>query len=308
MFLALLAAFALPRFEVRGRIPLPGGEGWGRPVFDKPSHRLYIPRETRLHVVDAGTGKLVGDIANLPGARGVAIVPEMGAGFVTLAKSDRVLVFDLKIFAEIKRIPVGGEPDAIAYDARTKRLLVANRKGHSVTLVDPNALYAEASVAVDGTPSALVVGERGTVFVTTESGIQRLDVARRRASAAWPAKGVSDLALDPRRGLLFAAGDGTMTILDAKTGAVRGAAPLGKGASGVASDYELGLAFGTSADGALAVVHAKDAMPVVQTLPTVPGAYRTAIDPDDHRLYLLAPNPEKPGTAIVVVVARVRGE
>ena len=306
MLLAALLALAPPAFEVRGTIPLPGVEGWGRPVFDKPSHRLYVPRETRLHVVDVRTGGFVADVQDAGGVRGVAIVPKEGVGFATLSAGDRVLVFDLKLAAEIKRIPVGDGPDAILYDPRTRRVLVANRTGRSVGIVDPKALVAEAAVALDGHPVALVADGRGGVFAATENGIVRVEIARRRVVATLPVKDATDLAFDARRNLLYAATPGRLTVLDAKTGGVRETAAVAESATGVLADDELGLAFAYGAD-ALAVVHAKDATPVVQNLPLPTGVRRGAIDADDHRLYLLGPAPDRPNAARVIVVARTPG-
>ena len=302
MFLALLAALAPPAFEVRERIALPGGEAWGHPAFDKPSHHLFVPREGHIQIVDVEAKRLVGDVTGLAGARDVVLVPERDLGFASVRDADEILVFDLTNGAEIKRIPVQGGPDALAYDPRTRRVLVATRKG--LTPIDAINLSVGPRVDLGGVPTGVVVADRGTALVALgERGIDRLDLARSRVSDHWP-QPATGLAYDGRRSLLYALAGDSVAILDAKSGKPRGRVAVGKDLLAVLSDFELGLAFALGADGTLSVVHARSAA-AVQTLATAPTATSAAIDPDDHRLYLLA---REAGKVSVLVVARVPGQ
>ena len=299
MFPAVLVLLVPPAFEVRERIALPGAGAWGRPAFDKPHRRLYVPREGRLQILDLKLGKVVADLPGLAGPRGVVLVPDRDLGFVSARDANEVVVFDRTNGAEIKRIPVPDGPDALAYDPRTRRVLVTTRQG--LTPLDVDGLVATPRIALGGVATDVVVGDRGAVFVALGArGIARVDLARLRV-ASHLGQAAASLAYDARRGNLYALGGGTLSILAAKDGRARGSLPLVS--SALLADFELGLAFALGADGTLSVVHAQTAA-VAQTLPTAPGATAAAIDPDDHRLYLVA---REGGQVEVLVVARVRG-
>ena len=50
-----------------------GGDGfWDYVVPDPPNHRLFIARQTRVMIVDEGSGKLLGEVQGINGAHGTA--------------------------------------------------------------------------------------------------------------------------------------------------------------------------------------------------------------------------------------------
>src|ERR1700694_2408555 len=51
-----------------------GGEGnWDYVTVDADAKRVYVPRYGHIQVVDEVTGKLIGDIKNVPDSKGVAV-------------------------------------------------------------------------------------------------------------------------------------------------------------------------------------------------------------------------------------------
>src|ERR1043166_9309140 len=61
-----------------------GGEGgWDYLKLDPDYHRLFISRATHVIVVDADSGKSVGDIADTPGVHGIALAHELNRGFTS---------------------------------------------------------------------------------------------------------------------------------------------------------------------------------------------------------------------------------
>ena len=95
-----------------------GGDGsWDYIVPDPPNHRLFIARQTRVMVVDEDSGKLLGEVTGIQGAHGTAIAQAAGRGFATSGSDQSVLMFDLKTFKVLGRIPAAEDADAILFDS-----------------------------------------------------------------------------------------------------------------------------------------------------------------------------------------------
>ena len=50
---------------------------------DPDNHRLFVPRSTHTMILDADSGKILGDVPGQKIAHGVAIVPKLNRGFIT---------------------------------------------------------------------------------------------------------------------------------------------------------------------------------------------------------------------------------
>src|SRR5205823_8007509 len=59
-----------PGYHVVHRFVLGGDGGWDYLTLDTASRRLYIARSTRVMVIDADSGTVVGEIPNTPGVHG----------------------------------------------------------------------------------------------------------------------------------------------------------------------------------------------------------------------------------------------
>src|SRR6266851_1805878 len=104
-----------------------GGEGgWDYLKLDPDSRRLYISRATHVMVIDADSGKPVGDIADTPGVHGIALAPDLGRGFTSNGREGTISIFDLSTLKTIKKVQVGDNPDAILFDPATKRVFTFN--------------------------------------------------------------------------------------------------------------------------------------------------------------------------------------
>ena len=62
----------------------PGGkEYWDYITFDASTRRLYISHNTEVKVVDADSGAIIGSIPDLKRVHGIALVPDLGRGFIS---------------------------------------------------------------------------------------------------------------------------------------------------------------------------------------------------------------------------------
>src|SRR5437868_3067179 len=111
-----------------------GGDGrWDYVVPDPPQHRLFIGRQNRVMIVDENDGKLLGEVTGINGAHGTALAPRSGHGFATSGSDGTVVMFDLKTFATLGRIPAAEDADAVVYDAVSDRVFTLNGDAHSTT-------------------------------------------------------------------------------------------------------------------------------------------------------------------------------
>src|ERR1700681_2254886 len=134
--LVTLSAAADPGYHVIKTYKL-GGEGsWDYLTLDSSSRRLYISRATHVIVIDADSGKPVGDTPDTPGVHGIALAAELGRGFVSNGREGTVSIFDPKTLATSSKVKVGDNPDAILYDSATKRVFAFNGKSQDATALD----------------------------------------------------------------------------------------------------------------------------------------------------------------------------
>src|ERR1700738_1037756 len=83
LFVGSLQVMAQTNWAVEKILSI-GGEGaWDYVTVDPKTHRLFVPRSTHTMVIDADSGKTLGDIPGQKHNHGVAVVPEAGRGFIT---------------------------------------------------------------------------------------------------------------------------------------------------------------------------------------------------------------------------------
>src|SRR5579862_6719847 len=114
-----------------------GGEGsWDYVVPDPPNHRVFIARQNRVMVVNEDDGTLLGEVTGINGAHGTAVAESSGHGFATSGNDQSVVMFDLKSYKELKRIPAALDADAIVYDKVSNRVFTLNGDAHSSTVIE----------------------------------------------------------------------------------------------------------------------------------------------------------------------------
>src|SRR5438128_1214515 len=107
---------AAPTFKSE-KSDIKGEGGTDYVTADAATGRVFVSRSTHMMVVDGATGKVVGDIPDLPGVHGAGLAPKAGHGFTTNGGDQTVTMFDLKTLAVIKKIKVSnGGLDGIMYD------------------------------------------------------------------------------------------------------------------------------------------------------------------------------------------------
>ena len=315
-------AVAPPQLGIAQTLAIGGTGGWDYLAVDAGGGRLFVTRRDHIQVVDAHSGRVLGDVGGLRNAHGVALDEARGLAFVTNGAEDSVVVLDLANLSVLKRIATGGRnPDAILYEPLRREIYAFNHSSGSVTVIDPARREAVALIEAGGALESGVSDGRGRVFVNAEdrNEIHVLDVWARRKVASWALPGCKEptgIAMDlARRRLFSACKNGVMVVLDADSGRDVAVLTIGAGSDGAAYDAALRLVYSSNRDGTLSVIHAGDAdrFQSLPALATAEGAKTIALDPHSHRVYLPVadfgpaqgngPRPPLAGTFRVLVVA-----
>src|SRR5271165_4815345 len=272
-----------------------GDGGWDYLTVDSEARRIYISRGTHVMVLDADSGKSVGDIADTPGVHGIALAPELGRGFTSNGREGTVSIFDSKSLAVSSKVKVGENPDAILYDPASKRVFTFNGRSQDSTAVDAATGKVLGTIKLDGKPEFAASDAKGEIFVNIEdkSELVAIDPNKLEVKAKWPLAPCTEpsgLAIDRKNRRLFVGCDNKMmAVVDADSGEVLATPAIGEGVDATAFDSETGLAFASCGEGVLTVV--KEESPskfsVAESVPTQAGARTMALDVKTHRVFVV---------------------
>ena len=277
------------------KVQLGGEGGWDYLTADPVSHRVFISRSTHIMVVNPD-GTVAGDIPNLKGTHGAAIVPETGHGFTSNGGSNSVTIFDLKTLVPISDVvmPDAMGPDGYLYDPATKRVFTFNGRSNNATAVDTKTNMAIPGAApLGGKPEAAQADGAGHIFANVEDKNQVVEFDSKTLAVmnTWPLDPCtqpSGMAIDTKGKRLFVGcHNNLMAVVDYTTGKVIATLPIGTGIDADGFDPSTGFAFASCGDGTITVVHedSPDKFTVVDTIHTQAGARTMAYDISNHNIY-----------------------
>jgi DNA-binding beta-propeller fold protein YncE len=313
LFVSLFATFSAaadPGYHVIKTYKLGGEGGWDYLNLDSSSRRLYISRATHVIVIDADSGKPVGDIPDTPGVHGIALAPELGRGFISNGREGTVTIFDIQTLKLITKVKVGDNPDAILYDPATKRVFTFNGKSQDSTALDAAKGTVLGTIKLEGKPEFAASDGKGEIFVNIEdkSQLDAIDPAKLEVKSRWPlapCEEPSGLSIDREHRRLFAGCDNKMmAVVDADSGKVLATPAIGEGVDATAFDPGTGLAFASCGEGVLTVVRedSPNKFSVAENVKTQEGARTLALDEKTHQVFVVtakfgptpAPTPDQP--------------
>jgi len=288
-------SFTATRYDI-------GGEGRFDYLKAEPTTgRVFVSRSTHVMVVDGATGRVLGDMQNLPGVHGIAFAPRHDHGFTTNAGDSTVMMFDMSTLTELKRtkIPAGGL-DGIMYDDFSDRIILTNHSrpiGTATALDgDTGEIVGEAQLE-DNAPEGAASDGKGRIFVNNENEntIQVLDVRTMSVLASWPldpCEGPTGIAFDPATNRIFSGCSNTSVVVDAATGKVVARIANGNGVDALGWDAAQKLIYiPAGRDGNVTIVHQDDAdtYRLVTTVSTMAGARTLSVDETRHVAYVFTP-------------------
>src|SRR5690348_11381274 len=256
-----LLAQSSPSYRVTHTYTLGGDGSWDYVVPDPPNHRLFIARQNRVMVVDENNGMLLGEVTGIKGAHGTAVAESTGHGFATSGNDQSVVMFDLKTFKTLGRIPAAEDADAIVYDSASNRVFTLNGDAHSSTVIDPRAGTLITNVMLGGKPEYGASAGDGKVYanLTDISEVVEIDAKNATVVRRWstaPCKQPVSMALDTAHHRLFSGcRSGVLAVSDYQAGKTITTLPIGMGVDGAGYDPATGDVFASNADGSLTVIH-----------------------------------------------------
>jgi DNA-binding beta-propeller fold protein YncE len=324
--LASAAAIAQTNWGVVKTFPIGGDGAWDYVTVDAPGHRLFVTRTTHTMVIDSTSGKVLGDIPGQVRSHGTAIVPRAGRGFITDGGgAGAIMVFDLKTYAVLGKIPAMPDADGIIYDAKSDKVLAVSGDGGALMTfrpdIDPVSGKLDPAIDLGGKPEFMATDGSGKVWINLADKdlVAVVDLASRKVVNRWPVTPggqPTGLAMDAAGRHLFIGcrKPAMMVVMNADTGTVEASLPIGAGVD--ATIAAGGEAFASTGDGKLTVAAEKDGkFDVVQTVTTKLGARTMGIDMTAKQIFLPTAEMEpaatpggrprpKAGTFMIVVVGQ----
>src|SRR5258707_1228291 len=310
-------------YRITHSYTLGGDGGWDYIVPDPPNHRLFIGRQNRVMVVDEGSGTLLGEVTGIQGAHGTAVAEATGHGFATSSNDRSVVMFDLKTFKVLGRVPAAEDADAIFYDRPSNRVFTSNGDAHSSTVIDAKTGTLITNIPLGGKPEYGASAGDGKVYanLTDTSEVVEIDAKTATVARRWstaPCKQPVALAIDTAHHRLFSGcRSGVMAVSDYQAGKVVATAPIGTGVDGAGFDAASGNAFASNADGTLTVIHqdAPDQYHVTENVQTPQRSRNMGLDPTNHRVFIVSAKfgpapagvgraPVLPGSFTLMVIER----
>ena len=297
-------------------------------AMDEVNRRVYFAHGEEAVVLDADSNAVVGKVpapqfdpsygsgihgrtTPYQGIHHVAIAADLGRGFTANGRAGSSTIFDLKTLQKIGEVKLTGadDPNAIVYDAATKRVFAFNEDTNNGSVIDATSGRLMGTIALGGRPAFAASDDNGHVFVNVieKNTIVPIDARTLAAGEPWSAGCMAPhnetMAIDKKNGRLFVGcrpdfrqivnplgprPDRIMTIHDTVSHRMVTTVPIGANPDEAAFDPVAGLVLSANGEGSVTVIKQEtpDKYVVLETVPTEFGAARLTVDPRTHKIFV----------------------
>jgi YVTN family beta-propeller protein len=292
-----LSATAQKDYTLYKTIHVGDEAGWDYLAADEVNRNIYFSHGTKVLVASMNKDSIIAEIPKTLGVHGIAIDNELNKGFISNGKANSVTVFNLQDFSIIDTLAVSGvNPDAIMYDAYSKKVFTFNGKTNNATVIDAATLKVVATIQLPGKPEFAVTDLKGKIYVNIEdkSEVVQLDADKLTVSNTWaiaPGNEPSGLAIDRKNNLLFSVcSNKELIVFDIGRGAVIDSVHIGSRVDAVVFDPETKLIYTSNGEGNVTIVKQESAhsYKIIQTLITQKGCKTMMLDDKTKKIYLPA--------------------
>lgn len=294
--------------EQVGEIPLPahhGPGGFDHAAVHRPRRRLYVAHtaSNALDVIDCEAGKYLRSVPHLEAVAGALVSEEHDLVFTSNRGENTVGIFAADHEEALTKIPVGVKPNGLAYDPGRGLLLAANVGDPStpgsftVSVVDVSARAMIAAIPVPGrTRWTVFDAEAGCFYVNIANPAQIVLVESAnpgRVARTFPVSAIGPHGLDldgATRRLFCACDDGTLVVLDARSGIELARAELAGAPDVIFFNQGRRHLYVAIGEPGLIDVFETDGMRRVETIRTAAGAHTLGFDQRHHTAYAFLPD------------------
>ncbi|MDN3656752.1 YncE family protein [Ferruginibacter paludis] len=270
------------------------GGGYDYLTVDSASDNLYISHGSQVNILNKLTGDSIGVIEGEKDVHGIAIVHDLGKGYITNGSLNSVIVFDLKTNKVLSHVPTGKFADGIFYDVFSKKVISCNGMSKNMTVIDPSTDSVAATIQLTGWPETATSDGTGKIYVNNseKSEIDVIDANTFKIVDRWPVApgtGPSGLAIDKNTMRLFiGCGNKLLIVMNAENGKIITRLPIGDGCDAVGFDGELKTVYSSNGEGTLTIINELpgDKFVVKENLKTEKGARTLTVDQSTRKLYL----------------------
>ena len=332
--LYMLSAVAAENgYHLLKKLPLGAAEGGGEYFdyinVDASARRAYLSHGTEFLVVDVEKGDVLGKIGGFKRNHGIALVPELGRGFISDGYAGEIVIVDLKTFKRIAVVKGEKDADSILYDPASKHVFVFNGDPKNMTVIDPAKGTVISTVPLGGAPEQGVADGKGTIYDNLEdtNEVIAIDTQTLKIKSRWPVAPAGQpvsMAMDRQTRRLFI---GTrnprmLVVMNADNGKIVGNGfPIGDRVDTNVFDPQTGFIAASTREGTIHIFHedSPDKLSPVETIKTEFGAKTMGLDTKTHNLLVdtadfetPAPTPQqaspqpspKPGTFRLMIYGR----
>lgn len=293
-------------------LPGPGGKRFDYLAVDETNHRLYSNHLAAglLYILDVLDNKLIATIQDVPGAEGIAVIPEMDKAYTADWYENKIAVIDLKERRVVKKIPTEAKPDGIAFAAPFHKIYVSDERGKTEAVVDVRDDTVVKILHFDsetGMPQYDPVARRVYVNLQDDNLFAVIDPATDTVVAKYPVgrcRGNHGMALDPthHRAFLSCEDNDLMTVFDLDKHEPIAYLPMATGADVIQFDPGLSRIYVACGSGSISVFYQGD-LNHYRKLGDVPvqrKVHSIAVDIQTHRVY--APEEQEDGRPVARMV------
>ena len=278
-------------------VPLPGDASrFDYQSVDPSRRRLFIAHMGDGHVVvfDLARRRVVKDIADMPDAHGVLVVPKLRRLYVAATGESQLVTFDERTFRQVRRAPAGSYPDGIAYDSRDDLVFVSDEHGNQEKVFHARTGAPAGSVALPsdaGNVQYDAPSGRILVAAGAKNVLAVIDPRRRRIVRQVALPGCDHahgLHLDTARRLAFVAceANAKLLLLDLKTMRVLQTQSVGDDPDVLDFDAGLRRLYVAAESGVVSVFAEKNRrLTKIGEAKLEDNAHSVAVDPRTHLVY-----------------------
>lgn len=240
------------------------GTGPGAIAIATRARRVFVATQyTTMTVLDADSGRLLGTIGGLfqPGALAVDNRDDrlftLNGGTPGNALVPSVFMLDARSGSLLRTVPACASPRAtpwaLAVDERAARVFIGCSDGVETLDARSGAVLATVPIVAIGPHSVAVDARSGRVFVSNGASVSAIAVASGKllhtaAAGSFMGGFSGSLAVDPRRGRVYAAASDGLYVFDARTGVERRRVPLDVVPLDLAVDERTGRVYAVNQD------------------------------------------------------------